>query len=118
IGGFVNATFGNAAELIIAISALRRDLAPVVKASLTGSIIGNLLFVLGLAMVAGGRRHKRQLFNRTAAGAGVTMMLVAVMGMLVPGVYHYLVGRHVPARHLPNIETMSLIISGVLIVNY
>src|SRR6476619_1974319 len=63
IGGLLNATFGNAAELIIAIMALREGLYPVVKASLTGSIIGNILLVLGAAAVAGGTRYKMQRFN-------------------------------------------------------
>lgn len=118
IGGLLNATFGNAAELIIAITALQKGLGGVVKASLTGSIIGNLLFVMGLSVLAGGLKFRKQVFNRTAAGSGVTMMLVAVMGMLVPAVYHHLVGSQVPSRHLPNLETMSLIIAGVLIFNY
>lgn len=118
IGGLLNATFGNAAELIIGIAAISKGLGPVVKASLTGSILGNLLFVMGLSALAGGLRFKRQLFNPAMTRSGVTMMSVAVIGMLVPGIYHYLVGRHVPTHRLPNIETMSLIISGVLIVNY
>src|SRR5947209_14180512 len=63
IGGLLNATFGNAAELIIAIMALRQGLYPVVKASLTGSIIGNMLLVLGAAFLSGGLKHKEQNFN-------------------------------------------------------
>jgi Ca2+:H+ antiporter len=118
IGGLLNATFGNAAELIIAIIAVRKGLTEIVKASLTGSIIGNLIFVLGLSLLAGGLRHKRQKFNATAAGAGVTMLSVAVMGMLLPAVYHWLKGPDLPASKLPSIETMSLIISAVLIANY
>jgi Ca2+:H+ antiporter len=118
IGGLLNATFGNAAELIIAIIAVRKGLTEIVKASLTGSIIGNLIFVLGLSLLAGGLRHRRQRFNATAAGAGVTMLSVAVMGMLLPAIYHWVKGPDLPASKLPSIETMSLIISGVLIVNY
>src|SRR3954468_1878129 len=72
IGGLLNATFGNAAELIIAIMALREGLYPVVKASLTGSIIGNLLLVLGAAVLAGGLKHKQQRFNETGARAQST----------------------------------------------
>src|SRR6266516_6780997 len=70
IGGLLNATFGNAAELIIALMALQRGLYDVVKASITGSIIGNVLLVLGLSTLCGGLRYERQTFNRTAAGVG------------------------------------------------
>src|SRR5436189_3757942 len=73
IGGLLNATFGNAAELIIAIMALQQGLYPVVKASLTGSIIGNILLVLGAAVLAGGIKFKSQEFNTTAARAQVTL---------------------------------------------
>src|SRR5881397_1702777 len=73
IGGLLNATFGNAAELIIAIAALQKGLYDVVKASLTGSIIGNILLVLGLACVAGGIGRERQVFDRAAAAAGSTL---------------------------------------------
>lgn len=77
IGGLLNASLGNAAELIIALAALREGLHDVVKASLTGSIIGNILFVLGAAMLAGGLRHERQKFNRTAAGTGASLLLLS-----------------------------------------
>jgi len=70
LGGLLNASLGNAAELIIAFVALKEGLYDVVKASLTGSIIGNILLVLGFSMVAGGLRHEHQRFNRTAAGVG------------------------------------------------
>jgi Ca2+:H+ antiporter len=69
VGGFLSATFGNAAELIIVLLALQRGLTEVVKASLTGSILGNLLLVLGLAMFVGGWGRDRQTFNRTNVGA-------------------------------------------------
>lgn len=75
LGGLLNATFGNAAELIIAIIALRAGLLEVVKASITGSIIGNILLVLGLSALAGGVKFERQVFNRTAVGLGVTSHL-------------------------------------------
>jgi len=81
LGGFLNATFGNAAELIVAIVALRAGLLDLVKASLTGSILGNLLLILGLALVAGGRRRPTVTFNRTAAGMSGAMLLLAVVGL-------------------------------------
>src|SRR3954454_13829267 len=77
IGGLLNATFGNAAELIIAVMAMRKGLYPVVKASLTGSIIGNILLVLGAAALAGGLRHKRQTFNRTGACSQAPLLTLA-----------------------------------------
>src|SRR6516165_9555724 len=77
IGGLLNATFGNAAELIIALAALRAGLYDVVKASIVGSIIGNILLVLGAAMVAGGLHHREQSFNPQGARAQATMLTLA-----------------------------------------
>src|SRR5205807_6829052 len=72
VGGLLNATFGNAAELIIALLALGQGEKELVKASIAGSIIGNVLLVLGLAILVGGLYHQRQVFNRTAASLGAT----------------------------------------------
>src|SRR5256886_17148370 len=80
VGGLLNATFGNATELIIAIFALASGLTEVVKASLTGSVIGNLLLVLGISMLAGGLRYKTQIFSREASGIQITMLVVAAIG--------------------------------------
>lgn len=87
VGGLLNATFGNAAELIITIFALRAGLYEVVKASITGSIIGNLLLVLGLSMLLGGFKYKTQKFNRAAAGMHTSMLLMAVTGLIIPAVF-------------------------------
>ncbi len=84
LGGFLNATFGNAAELIIAIAALRAGHTEVVKASITGSIIGNLLLVFGLSCFVGGIRHGRQKFNRLAAGSATVMLFLAVVALVMP----------------------------------
>src|SRR3989442_1746779 len=86
-GGLLNATFGNAAELIVAIVALRAGLVDLVKASLIGSILGNLLLILGLALVAGGLRRSTVTFNRTAAGMSGAMLLLAVIGLVVPALF-------------------------------
>ncbi|MDE3036273.1 MAG: hypothetical protein KGJ14_09905 [Nitrospirota bacterium] len=86
LGGLLNASLGNAAELIIAFVALKEGLHDVVKASLTGSIIGNILLVLGFSMVAGGLRHEQQRFNRTAAGVGASLLLIAAVGLVVPAI--------------------------------
>ncbi len=89
IGGLLNASLGNAAELIIALVALRAGLHDVVKASITGSILGNSLLVLGAAMVSGGVRYKQQRFNRTAAGNGASLLLLAAIGLVVPALFHF-----------------------------
>jgi Ca2+:H+ antiporter len=88
IGGLLNATFGNAAELIIAIVALRAGLVDLVKASITGSILGNLLLILGLSLIAGGTRTPFLKFNRTSAGMSSAMLALAVAGLVFPALFH------------------------------
>src|SRR5437868_7981842 len=109
IGGLLNATFGNAAELIIAIMALQQGLYEVVKASLTGSIIGNILLVLGAAVLAGGIKHKQQRFNTTGARAQVTLLTLAAIALIMPAAFHYLAGPDAGVRE----DHMSLEISMV-----
>jgi Ca2+:H+ antiporter len=91
-GGFLNATFGNAAELIIAIVALRAGLIDLVKASITGSILGNLLLILGLSLVAGSLKTPIIRFNRTAAGMSAGMLALAVTGLVFPTLFHSATG--------------------------
>src|SRR2546423_7177126 len=88
VGGLLNATFGNAAELIIAIMALRKGLYPVVKASLTGSIIGNVLLVFGASVLAGRLKYKRQRFNVTGARAQSTLFTLAASSLGMPPGLH------------------------------
>lgn len=88
LGGLLNATFGNAAELIIALMALRAGLHEVVKASLTGSIIGNILLVLGLSVLVGGLGTDTLRFNRTAASVSTTLLTLAAIGLVVPAIFH------------------------------
>ncbi len=124
VGGLLNATFGNAAELIIALVALQNGLYDVVKASLTGSIIGNILLVLGVAMVAGGVRRERQKFDRVAAAASATLLALEALAMLVPAVFHFIAEGEVaratltPAREAAIERTLSLEIAIVLFVAY
>jgi Ca2+:H+ antiporter len=108
-GGLLNATFGNAAELIIALAALRHgsEMHALVKASITGSIIGNLLLVLGLAALVGGVRRSRQTFNRTHAGVGTTLLALACAGLIVPTLYFHLYS----ARGGPNVEEARIIVN-------
>jgi Ca2+:H+ antiporter len=86
-GGFLNASLGNLAELIITILALRQGLVDVVKASITGSVLGNLLLILGASLLAGGIGRLRQTFNRTAAGVYASMLVLAIVGLGVPSVF-------------------------------
>lgn len=114
IGGFLNATLGNAAELIIAVVALKQGLIDVVKASLTGSIIGNVLLVAGLAFVTGGIRYKSQKFNAAAAQSRVAALVLVSIALIVPGMFHYLSrGTLNETTHL-----LSGIIAVVLLVTY
>ena len=97
IGGFLNVTFGNAPELIIAFFALNEGLQEVVKASLVGSILGNILLVMGAAMLIGGRKRERQYFDRTAAGAQSLMLLLAAVALVMPAIYELVVGDPLPS---------------------
>ena len=87
LGGLLNATFGNAAELIITVFALRRGLVDLVKASITGSIIGNTLLILGLSAIAGGVKHGSQRFDSRQTGHHAAMMILALSGMALPAVF-------------------------------
>ena len=124
VGGLLNATFGNAAELIISIAALRAGLFDVVKASLTGSIIGNVLLVLGLAILVGGARRERQSFDRAAAAVGSTLLALAVVGLVVPALFHLFAERAVARGALDSAseavleQGLSLEIAVVLFVVY
>jgi Ca2+:H+ antiporter len=117
LGGFLNATFGNAAELIIAVLALREGLVEVVKASLTGSLLGNLLLVLGAAMLVGGWGRERQIFNRTAVGASGGLLLLTVGALLMPDIYAETLNGDAPTFS-PNILTISILVAIVMLGAY
>ena len=114
LGGLLNATFGNATELIIAIIALRAGLIDVVKASLTGSIIGNLLLVLGLAMLLGGLRYKEQEFQPDAARMNASTMNLAVIAILLPTAAQYTSKGMGESA----IQNLSVAVAIVLIIVY
>lgn len=114
IGGLLNATFGNAAELIIAIIALKAGYYDLVKASITGSIIGNILLVFGAGALYGGLKFETQVFNRTAASLGGTMLVLSAIGLLIPAIFHLVVGGDPRARE----GTLSFEIALVLIITY
>jgi Ca2+:H+ antiporter len=114
IGALLNASLGNAAELIIALVALRAGLHDVVKASLTGSIVGNILLVLGVSMFAGGIKYERQKFNQTAAGMGASLLLLAAVSLIIPALFHFTAAD----RGIVIEQRLSLIISCVLFMTY
>jgi Ca2+:H+ antiporter len=114
IGGFLNATLGNAAELIIALVALRAGMLDVVKASITGSIIGNLLLVLGAAFLAGGLRHPVQTFATIGARAQVGMMALAAMAFLIPSIVAAIGGGKFIAQSV----NFSIVVSVLLLAVY
>jgi Ca2+:H+ antiporter len=113
-GGLLNATLGNLAELIIALLALRAGLLDLVKASITGSILGNLLLVLGLSQLMGGLRHKTQRFGVALAGLSGTLLVVAVIGLVIPAVFH--ATHSDPSRALT--RKVSIGVAALLIVGY
>lgn len=114
VGGLLNATLGNLAELIIAIFALRAGLIDLVKGSITGSILGNLLLVLGAAQLAGGLRYRSQRFNPHLAGVSVSLLVVAVVGLVVPAVFRE---THPDPARAATVR-MSEFVAVMLIVGY
>ncbi len=124
IGGFLNVTFGNAPELIIALFALGAGLQEVVKASIVGSILGNMLLVLGAAMFVGGLKRDKQAFNRTSASVQTTMLLLAGGALLMPAIFELVEGQGLPAIDAESIdydstvEHLSLATAIVLMATY
>jgi len=114
LGGLLNATFGNAAELIVGIAALRAGQTAVVKASITGSILGNLLLVFGATILAAGLKEPRPKFNATAALSSSALMYLAVVGLVVPDLFHATLGASV--THL--MRPLSMLVSIILVVLY
>ena len=124
IGGLLNVTFGNAPELIIALFALGKGLQEVVKASIVGSVISNILLVLGAAMFFGGWKRDKQTFNRTMAHSQAAMLLLALVAVVMPALYELIGGHGLPAvgdtrvNYGSKVETISAIVSGILLLSY
>lgn len=119
VGGFLNATFGNATELIIAVFAMKEGLFNVVKASIAGSVIGNVLLVLGASILFGGLKHKSQKFNKKVVEVSSSMLLFAVIGLSIPAIFAYTVKAK--ANIDPNILTSNRYVTlsvGVAIVMF
>jgi Ca2+:H+ antiporter len=124
IGGLLNVTFGNAPELIIALFALGQGLHEVVKASLIGSILGNILLVLGASMLVGGLGREKQSFSQTSASAQTSMLMLAAAAMVMPATFELVGGQGLPdvgaerVDYGSTIEQLSLVVAGVLILTY
>ena len=124
IGGLLNVTFGNAPELIIALFALSEGLHEVVKASIIGSIIGNILLVLGAAMLAGGIGREKQTFSRTTASVQTSMLLLAAAALVMPAIFELVEGKGLPlpgaelVDYGSRVEHLSLAVAVVLILTY
>jgi Ca2+:H+ antiporter len=124
IGGLLNVTFGNAPELIIALFALGEGLHEVVKASLIGSILGNILLVLGAAMFVGGLRYERQRFDRTAATVQSGMLLLAAAALAMPAIYELVDGGGLPKPSAerfhfdPTVQALSFWVALILMATY
>jgi Ca2+:H+ antiporter len=124
IGGFLNVTFGNAPELIIAFFALNEGLQEVVKASLIGSILGNVLLVMGAAMLVGGLPRERQRFNATAANVQSLMLLLAVVALIFPAIFELVEGTGLPdpadeaIDYDADVEKLSVGVAIILLGTY
>jgi Ca2+:H+ antiporter len=124
IGGLLNVTFGNAPELIIALFALQKGLQEVVKASVVGSILGNILLVMGASMLAGGIGRDRQYFSRTGAAIQTSMLMLAAAALLMPAIFEMVEGKGLPApgaeaiHYGGTVEHLSLAVAIVLIITY
>ncbi len=114
VGALLNASLGNAAELIITIAAVQAGLLELVKASITGSIIGNLLLVLGFAMAAGGIRHGTQTFNKTNASRNAILLVLAVTTFIIPSVF----SQSIQQNGSESVEALSIGVAIIMIVLY
>lgn len=115
IGGFLNGTFGNATELIISFFALKQGLFEVVKSSISGSVIGNILLVVGASMLAGGLKYKTQKFNQKVAEVSSSMLLFAVIGLCIPALFTHTVD---PSLLNTRYEGLSIFVAIVLLIIY
>jgi Ca2+:H+ antiporter len=118
IGGLLNATLGNAPELILSLVALSKGLSVVVKASITGSIIGNILLVLGTAILAGGMRFPHQRFNQTGTRVAATSLTLAAIGLIIPTIFHLATERQPGDWSRQATENLSVAVAVVLFVTY
>ena len=116
IGGFLNATFGNATELIIAFFALKEGLFEVVKASIVGSVIGNILLVLGASMIFGGTKFKTQSFNKKAVEVSSSMLLFSIIGLSIPAIFTHTINSELLTSKYENLSIAVAIIMFVIYI--
>jgi len=118
LGSLLNVTFGNAAEIIIAIVAINAGLIELVKASITGSILGNIMLIFGLSLIAGGLRHKEQIFNRENAGLQSSLIFLAIIGLAIPTILSSTVIKPIDIENQVKMQILSDILAIVLICVY
>jgi len=118
LGSLLNVTFGNAAEIIICVVAINAGLLELVKASITGSILGNIMLIFGLSLIAGGVRHKEQLFNRENAGLQSSLIFLAIIGLAIPTILSTTVLKPIDFENQLKLQILSDVLAIVLICVY
>lgn len=116
IGGFLNATFGNATELIISFFALKAGLFDVVKASIAGSVIGNILLVLGASMLFGGLKYKNQTFNKKVIEVSSSMLLFAIIGLCIPAIFTHTIDPNLLNTRYEGLSVMVAVIMFIIYI--
>lgn len=118
LGSLLNVTFGNAAEIIISVVAINAGLIELVKASITGSILGNIMLIFGLSLIAGGVRHKEQIFNRENAGLQSSLIFLAIIGLAIPTILSTTVLKPIDLESQLKLQILSDVLAIVLICVY
>jgi Ca2+:H+ antiporter len=118
LGSLLNVTFGNAAEIIISVVAINAGLIELVKASITGSILGNIMLIFGLSLIAGGVKHKEQIFNRENAGLQSSLIFLAIIGLAIPTILSATVLKPIDLVSQLKLQILSDVLAIVLICVY
>ena len=118
LGSLLNVTFGNAAEIIISVVAINAGLIELVKASITGSILGNIMLIFGLSLIAGGVKHKEQIFNRENAGLQSSLIFLAIIGLAIPTILSTTVLKPIDLVSQLKLQILSDVLAIVLICVY
>jgi Ca2+:H+ antiporter len=118
LGSLLNVTFGNAAEIIISVVAINAGLIELVKASITGSILGNIMLIFGLSLIAGGVKHKEQIFNRENAGLQSSLIFLAIIGLAIPTILSTTVLKPIDLESQLKLQILSDDLANVLICVY
>ena len=118
LGSLLNVTFGNAAEIIISVVAINAGLIELVKASITGSILGNIMLIFGLSLIAGGFKHKEQIFNKENAGLQSSLIFLAIIGLAIPTILSTTVLKPIDLESVLKLQILSDVLAIVLICVY